>query len=148
MWLLTGREMRGRIILIFGIFFLLSCSEEPVPEGLYDYQVERLLSGGDIKIWIESKRIEQCSDTVLLHVSLVEGSIDSLNLSRIIFNSSCVRDTLPLGNAKPSSFSSGPVFTDSLVFSNGDFWLVDRVTSQELQILRNGTTQRFVEYEE
>lgn len=111
----------------------MSCSEEDLPVGVYDYQVERLLTGQTgSKNWEQVIGSTDCADSVRLHFELVEDSID---ISRFTFNASCVMsDPDFIGRANASSFSGSDLFTDSLNFSDGTFWIIRRVTSELLRV--------------
>lgn len=128
--------MRGRWFAIFLIF--LGCQSDFFPSGLYHYQVERLLSGGSSKVWNQVINSSNCSDSVKLYVEFVSSSTnDSLAFSNLTPNSDCTGfDTTFIGNASASAFDDGLLFSDSLAFTNGDFWIVNSITSQNLSITR------------
>ncbi|MEM9340307.1 MAG: hypothetical protein AAGA66_16350, partial [Bacteroidota bacterium] len=48
---------------------LVGCTEDDFPEGIYGYQVERLLSGGGQKVWIRVTNSSNCQDSVRLVIS-------------------------------------------------------------------------------
>ena len=124
--------MRDKILLvIFGIF-LLACTEEDLPAGIYDYQVERLLSAGSEKTWDQVINSMECADSLKLHFELVTNtSNDSLDIFELTPTFNCASyDTTLIGRADASKLVGGDLFTDSLVFSSGDFWIVVQVTSQ------------------
>ena len=125
--------MRGRWFLLF---LLLGCQQDFFPAGLYDYQVERLLSGGASKVWNERVNSTDCADSVRLYITLLTSSSgDSVTLSTLTPRSDCGGfDTTLIGNANASSPSDGILFTDSLVFANGDSWIVESITSSSLSI--------------
>ncbi|MEO9873017.1 hypothetical protein [Ekhidna sp.] len=133
--------MRGKLISLFVFLFLVSCSEEDLPDGLYDYQVERLLTGeSGTKTWIQIIDSGSCADSVKLQIELVENNTgDSLDISRLVSNQTCTSfETIYIGRAD-ASFPDGRIlFTDSLLFSSGDFWMVDLITSQQLRFRING----------
>jgi hypothetical protein len=114
----------------------LGCKEDQFPKGIYDYQVERLLSGGESKVWLlaEEKtegivtRPEVCSDSTRLLIAATQ--LDSIEISRLVPKVDCSGfDTLALGNANTSGEL---VFTDSLIFSTGEFWIVESISSLNL----------------
>jgi len=124
--------MRDKLVAIVLFFFVASCSEENVPAGIYDYQVERLLTGPfETKDWGEVISSINCDDSVKLRFELAGDSID---ISQLLYNSSCGFDITYIGRANASSFPERDLFTDSLIFSDGGFWLVREVTSQLLTI--------------
>ncbi|SNT25244.1 hypothetical protein SAMN05421640_2963 [Ekhidna lutea] len=128
--------MRGKLLSVIVFFFVLACSEEDLPGGIYHYQVERLLSGeSGTKVWSEVVNSSDCADSVKLYFELVNDSID---ISQINPGATCVfLDTIYLGRANASKFSESDLFTDSLIFSNGDFWIVKGITSKMLSIFRD-----------
>lgn len=111
----------------------MSCSEEDLPAGIYHYQVERLLSGSSgSKIWNEVVNSPNCSDSVMLYVVSVS---DSLDFSRLTYQNNCVAfDTTYLGRANASKADDRDLFTDSLRFQNGDFWIIKTITSELLKV--------------
>ena len=131
--------MRGRILLVVFWFCLLACSEEKIPAGIYDYQVERLLSGGSEKTWGKVISSMDCADSVKLHFELVTNSSnDSLDIYRLTPISNCTSfDSTLIGRADASSLKDSNLFTDSLVFASGDFWLINLITSEFLSIDEN-----------
>ena len=107
--------MYARLGAVLLIFLVLSCTNEFFPDGLYDYQVERLLSGGSIKTWNQQINSPDCQDSLRLLIELVAASADdSVLVSEIMRGSSCAPDTTPIGLADASSFLGGLRFTDSL----------------------------------
>ncbi|MBC6401703.1 MAG: hypothetical protein GDA51_07835 [Ekhidna sp.] len=127
------------------LVFCFACDRDFFPKDLYDYQVERLLSGGDTKVWNQIIASENCQDSVKLVFSLLSGSPnDSVSVSRLLSNAACDGfDTTRLGNADASSFEDALTFTDSLNFSTGDFWIIQSITSTELSIIQSGQSVFF-----
>lgn len=125
--------MRDKFLSIFLFLLIMSCSEEELPAGIYDYQVERLLSGtSGSKTWDQVVNSSNCSDSVRLHVVSVD---DSLDFSRLTYQTVCsIFDTTYLGRANASKAEDRDLFTDSLRFQNGDFWIVKTITSDLLTI--------------
>lgn len=87
-------------------------------------QVEMLLTGGDIKTWIqtdlvvdgERRAVEGCSDTVLWVFEVI--SDDSTASYELTFDNQCLfYDTAFFGEFSASSFEE--VYTDSLKFEGG-----------------------------
>ena len=122
--------MRSKCLLIFLLF---ACREEFFPRDLYDYQIERLLSGGSAKTWLQMINSVECSDSVRLHITLLSSSSDdSISIFNLLPKSNCFGyDTAFVGNANASG---NLLFTDSLLFADGDFWIVESVTSENLSI--------------
>ncbi len=136
------------LLLFISAWIFGSCDSDFFPGGLYDYQIERLLSGGDSKVWNQVVNSTDCQDSVKLLIELVSSSSDdSIAVSLISYNfglnelpnsSLCqLTDTVLLGNADASSFSDALLFTDSLNFSNGDFWIIKEITAQRIEILNS-----------
>lgn len=119
--------------LFISLIFHSSCTNEFFPEKLYDYQVERLLSGGDNKVWDLVIDSQNCQDSVRLFVELLSSSTDdSVVISEIIRGGLCNPDTSLTGHADASSFEDAIFFTDTLNFDNGEFWIIERITNQTL----------------
>ncbi len=113
----------------------MACGEENLPPGLYDYQIERLLSAGESKVWMQIVNSEDCEDSLRL---LVERASDSIDIYRLIPGELCdYQDTSFVGRAEASNLPDGLLFTDSLNFSDGDFWLVESITSKSLTLTIN-----------
>jgi len=127
-------EIRGRW-LILSLFFL-GCDTDFFPEGLYDYQVERLLSGGEQKIWNRVINSENCQDSTKLLFTLISNlSDDSVFVQQLRANEACSGfDTTDLGNADASSFVGTLPFTDSLNFADGLSWIIRQISSENLEI--------------
>ena len=136
--------MRGKWAVL--LLIAIACTNDFFPEGLYGYQVERLLSDGSEKVWLKVVNSSDCADSVRLFIEFIEATTaDSIRLSTLNPLPNCSGfDTLLIGNANASSIQGGLLFTDSLLFSNGDFWLVNNITSQSLTILLEGNAQSFV----
>jgi len=120
------------LVLVF-----LSCSQQDVQDRLFDYQIERLLSGGDSKVWDEEINSTDCQDSLKFLIQLVaDQADDSLSISQITtLSSNCVNlDTTFIGLADASSFGDGIAFSDSLIFSDGNVWIINNLTSQILSI--------------
>ncbi len=140
--------MRAKILILLSFLVFSNCTEEEVPPGLWHYQVERLLSGGSTKTWTQVVNSTVCTDSVFLLISEVNASsADSLDISAIVRNAACTSyDTSYVGRANASFPTDGNIlFTDSLIFSDGDFWIVDRITSEffDVNIEGNNFSYRF-----
>ena len=135
MWLLIELEMRDKWILASFILFW-SCEGDFFPPGLYDYQVERLLTGGDSKVWDLVVDSDDCADSMGLYMVLLSDSEDdSVAISSLVPSANCSSmDTIFIGNADASRFIDRLLFTDSLIFENGDYWLIQSITSSSLQV--------------
>ena len=129
--------MLVRLVLLCLVLVLLSCTQQDVQDRLFDYQIERLLSGGDSKVWDEEINSIDCQDSVRFLFQLVEDQADdSLSISQITtLSSNCANlDTTFIGLADASSFGDGIAFSDSLIFSDGNVWIINDLTSQILSI--------------
>lgn len=136
--------MRDKVLVIFLLIGLMSCSDESVPAGIYDYQVERLLSGeSGIKTWSLQNNAANCTDSVKLLFELVTNTTnDSLDIS-IINGCSPATATL-IGRASASSPSDRIIFTDSLVFASGSYWIVNQITSDQLSLMIDDDQSTYV----
>lgn len=132
--------MRDKILLvIFGIL-LLACSEEDLPAGIYDYQVEQLLSAGSEKTWNMVVNSTNCEDSLKLHFELIRNSAnDSLDVFELTPLANCsLFDTTLVGRADASRLPGGDLFTDSLNFVAGDYWILRSITSEFMNVEVNG----------
>lgn len=134
--------------LAFLAVLTFACSED-FQQPLYDYQVERLLSGGDRITWTPTSKLlngeqllNSCPDSVLFMFEL--NSDDSLSFSRLrpVCTQISTYDTLEAvkGNASVDS----QIFTDSIRFSTGDFFLIRSVFSQSMELQSGDTIMRFI----
>ncbi len=138
--------MRGKLwVVLFALCF--SCVEDEFPEGIYHYQVERLLSNGDSKTWILASQTNDgvvitpgaCQDSIRLQVTQVE---DSVGFTRLIPTSDCTDfDSNSLGNANASGTL---LFTDSLLFGDGTIWKIQSVLPDELIVEESDVLIRYV----
>ncbi|WP_436517160.1 hypothetical protein [Ekhidna sp. To15] len=130
--------MRGRLFVLISFLTLLACSEEELPVGIYHYQVERLLSGEEgSKVWMKVVNSQNCSDSVQLIFELVENtSDDSLDIS-IISGCPSMNTATIIGRASASKAEDRDLFTDSLIFASGNFWIINQITSQQLFLNMN-----------
>lgn len=130
--------------LILLTIIALACAEDYYPPGLLGYQVERLLTGGDEKLWYVQRYVvdgadmpvADCQDSVWLYFA-VRGSRnnDSLVAYEIRRGPRCeLYDSLYYG----SFYASGgdEAFRDSLVFEGGalNFAMVQNILSSDLSL--------------
>lgn len=128
--------MRASWILF--IFLLLSCTEDDFPTGIYGYQVERLLSGGDEKVWLQVVNSPNCEDSLRLFITPLEAT-DSITVHRLSPSADCAGfDTLQSINANASFLSGGVLFTDSLLFADDSFWIIEAITSTQFRARVSG----------
>ncbi|GAB4248839.1 MAG: hypothetical protein Tsb0034_28230 [Ekhidna sp.] len=82
---------------------------------------------------------ENCQDSTRLFIALIEDSSDdSLELSWLIPKATCAGfDTAFIGKANASVRPNGLLFADSLNFSDGDFWMVESITAQSLELFED-----------
>ncbi len=109
-------KLLGMVVLCIS----LSCQDDEFPLGLYDYQVERLLHGDAEKLW-------KTNEVGVWSYLLFQSIDDSVNVMGITIDFS---DTISLGMIKASAKSM--LFSDTLLFSDGDFWLIEEVSSHNL----------------
>ncbi len=138
--------MRKLIYILVAWIGLSACEEETFyPLGLYDYQVERLLTGGNEQgTWLinsitkdgANQEILSCSDSVRWVFEQVTS--DSISVYELTFDAQCLfYDTLIFGQLAASG--SNLLFTDSLKFDaegtvNDRFISVSEVTSKLLRV--------------
>ena len=109
-----------KLMLILALGSVLSCEEDGFPVDLYDYQVERLLHGGTEKMW-------HTDEEGVMGYLLFESLDDSVNVMSITMDFS---DTLSLGMMRASV--KALLFSDSLLFADGNFWLIEEVSAHSL----------------
>ena len=109
-----------KLMLILALGSILSCEEDGFPTDLYDYQVERLLHGGTEKMW-------HTDEEGVMGYLLFESLDDSVNVMGITMDFS---DTLSLGMMRASV--KVLLFSDSLLFADGNFWLIEEFSAHSL----------------
>ena len=105
---------------MFALCITLSCQDDEFPLALYDYQVERLLHGDAEKVW----KTDEVDVWSYLLFQSIDDSVNAMGIS-IDFS-----DTISLGLMKASAKSM--LFSDTLLFNDGDFWLIEEVSSNTL----------------
>ena len=129
------------------LIFIFSCSDD-FQRRYYDYQVERLLTSGDSAIWTPTsillngnQLLGTCQDSVLFMIEL--NSNDSLQLTRL--RPTCLGDFLytASGSEKGKASQDAQIFTDSILFANGNYWLVNSVFSRSFEIQSGDTIMSF-----
>ncbi len=128
--------MRGSVRRVVALLLCFGCDSDYFPEGLFDYQVERLLSAGDSLVWNQVIDSENCRDSVkLLFEFLSDSRDDSVSVFQLLANDECNGFKIEvLGNADASSFDDELLFTDSLNFADGRTWIIRSITANELKI--------------
>lgn len=137
---------------------LCACEEEAFfPNGLYGYQVDRLVSGGDTKLWTltaseidgEAQAFENCDDSLKLYV---EERTKGIAVYQV--NTCNPTDSTFFGYMTSTFIAKGLsdqyLFTDSLLFEEGteDFFLVKEVTSLYLKVnFKRGVNSFIMNYE-
>ena len=91
-----------KLMWILALGSILSCEEDGFPVDLYDYQVEHLLHGGTEKMW-------HTDEEGVMGYLLFESLDDSVNVMSITLD-----------------------FSDSLLFADGNFWLIEEVSAHSL----------------
>lgn len=133
------------ILLLIGLAW--ACSDE-FERQLYDYQVERLLTGGGQATWSPTsillngdQLLNNCADSVLFMFELNADDSVSFHRLRPVCSSTTTYDTLEAikGNASVDE----QIFTDSIRFSNSDFFLINAIFSQSLELQSGDTTYNF-----
>ena len=130
-------------------WLLIACSTDEFSNRFFDFQVERLLSGGDTAIWSPISAFSDgqqlsmtCVDSVRLLIAMND---DSLTVARLIPQCPFEErfDTLALGRAFASSESQ--VFTDSIIFTESqNFWLISSVFSLSFAFTEGDVSYSYV----
>lgn len=120
---------------------LFSCVESNLPQGLYDYQALRLLAADSSKLWLVQEGISR-SDCEKLSYYLLTNLEDSIALSSVAYNCDTggFSDTSAIGFGTPSAL--GLVFTDTIYWSTGDYWIVHELSSQYVEYTGNLDSNR------
>lgn len=135
-----------RISVVIVVVLVVSCQEDNIPVGLYDYQIVRLLGGDSAKTWFRTQYIENgdlapissCQDSIYAVFRIHESTQaeDSAYFYEVIPRSDCSEaDTLFFGVFAASSVAN--VFTDSLNFRDDaptGFMILNSITSRFLSL--------------
>ncbi|MEQ8546738.1 MAG: hypothetical protein RIC03_02455 [Cyclobacteriaceae bacterium] len=125
------------------VCLLASCSDPFVPQGLYDYQVERLITNDTSKSWVlrsltvdgQNVEVMACDENITFLAETITA--DSLVFLEINKQADCsANDTLFWGSFRASGHIRN-IFRDSLYFDDGikpSFGLVEVVTPESLII--------------
>lgn len=126
-------------LLLLVAFCMFACDEDNIPEGLYDYQVVRLLASDTSKVWQLANREPGLCDSIYFYE--FTNLLDSVAVAEIRWNCDIqwYADTVALGFAVPSSI--GLSFSDSLIFSDDEYWEVRTITSQSLDLIQYPASQ-------
>ena len=136
----------GKFLLLL-IGWAWACSDD-FSRQLYDYQAEHLLAAGDQATWSPTsiqlngeQLLNSCADSVLFMFEL--NSDDSISFRRLRPDcpGGALYDTLSL--LKGNATADEQIFTDSIRYSNGDFFLINSVFSQSLELQSGDTIMRF-----
>lgn len=143
--------MRTGYLLILIVSVFLACEDnDSFPPALYDYQVERLLTGGEEKAWLMTRNVvdgnlltpETCQDSITLVFKVIEA--DSITCHELRFDENCsLFDSTFYGAFHASGFEN--IFTDSLVFTGGTkrYMLLDQITSESFSVHYSQSGQTF-----
>jgi hypothetical protein len=113
---------------------LAGCKDDSIPDGLYDYQVIRLLASEESKTWsLVSEESEVCGET---YFYVFTNETDSVGVQSISWNCAqeAFSDTVMIGYGKPTSIAM--LFTDSLVFDQFSYWRIDHVTANFVDLVQ------------
>ena len=124
-----------RLGFFVGLFLISGCNDGFFPEGLYGYQVERLLSAGSEKVWFDQTTESGCEGLDLQLHFILAG--DSVYVNEIVPECEFGINTDTLFYGKASASESNLYFTDTLKFTSGEFWLIDEITTDRLEIIKN-----------
>ncbi|MFY0607008.1 MAG: lipocalin family protein [Cyclobacteriaceae bacterium] len=153
--------MKKLIYILMACVVLSACEDEAYyPAGLYGYQVERLLTGGDIATWqITSMSIDgvdqdlsSCNDEIRWVFDQVDD--DSIAFYSLTFDAECVfYDTLLMGELNASAELTEDdeelLFTDSLILDNTGtlndrFMIVTEITSSNLRVIYTLSNKAYI----
>jgi len=125
---------------------LQSCDDPFFPVGLYDYQVEKLLTNDSNKLWTQiEQQSSDCQDSTWL---LIGSNQDSISLSRIVKIENCeIFDTIFFGNAKISFLPETFLSTDTLIFDDSNKWIIEEITFRELVLNINENRGKYYYFE-
>ncbi len=121
---------------------MLGCASDEFPTRFRASQIERLLSAGSLATWQPVSIISQgtqllgnCADSIRFLV--VQSVDDSLQVSQLqpLCDGTGVLDTMLIGKAKASAEEA--LFTDSLLFADGQFWIIQEVFSTQVNFSYN-----------
>ena len=139
--------MKSVKFLLLLLVLVWACSDE-FQRQIQDDQVERLLTGGGQATWTPTsivlngdQLLNECADSVLFMFEL--NSDDSVTFRRLIpdCQGGSLYDTL--GNVKGNASVDDQIFTDSLNFSTGEFFIINQIFSQSLDLQSGDTTFSF-----
>ena len=101
---------------------LIACRDDSLPDGLYDYQVTRLMTHDDTKVWQVNDLTPSLCDTAYYYQFDKVG--DSIGYRQIRFNcgTNSYSDTVFISMGLPASL--GLYFTDSIHWADGRDWLI------------------------
>lgn len=109
-------EKQSKLMALLVWLALFACREEVVPPGLYGYQVEKLLYGDSVKTWIYAQEDQGGFPAITIEKS----TPDSIVVSAFFGQDTVFQKT---GTASELDL----LFTDSLKFSDGTFWMVGEI---------------------
>jgi len=134
-----------KIIWFFvgSIWLMTSCSDSFVPQGLYDYQVERLILTDTSNLWVlrsltvdgQNVEVMACDENVTFWAEAI--SADSLIFLEVNKRADCsANDTIFWGSFRASGHIRN-LFRDSLYFDYGvkpSYGLIEDITPESLII--------------
>ena len=127
---------------IFPVFVLcaglFACADDGVSR-FRGSQISRLLTSGSEAGWLPGEItfegqsiLSSCSDSTGYFFEALEDE-DSILVSQLVpfCNGTGEYDTLEIGKAMPSV--QDEIFSDSLVFATGSFWLIQEIFSEQVK---------------
>ena len=145
--------MKRLSAILILIVVMISCEEPYFPPGIYAVQVERLLSGGDQKVWQLSAKsingdrqeLSDCSDLTELHVYDRDSGLVIYELTTCSTPDS-IYWGLGQASVSESNESNPNLFTDTLVLEGGayPYVLISEITSLSAKMNREANGGRIV----
>jgi len=130
-------------ISLFSFICFWACDEEEVAR-FRGSQVSRLLTSGSQAGWLPLEIIDEgrsvlsvCSDSIGYYFVLESDSVEVRQLIPRCDGTS-VFDTIGIGKAYPSV--QDEIFSDSLIFDDGRFWLIEEIFSQQMTFKEGETS--------
>ena len=153
MWLVLGylaemvRLSRTALFMTI-VTAIISCADDGLPTGLYDYQVTRLMTADSSKIWSLQPQNIICDSAGYF---VFERNIDdSIVWKAIRWNCDSLNfiDTVALSKGIPGHL--GILFTDTIRWENTNPWIVHEVTNNHMiyQDTYNSQQVQLVHYNE
>lgn len=137
-----------KISFLFLAWLTIACTDDAISDNFFGYQVERLISTGDTALWEPiaitlngESQLTRCEDSV--YFQFILGEDDSLSVLELVphcQSSNGLFDTLSEAIGRASV--DDEVFTDSIVFADGGFLIINEIFSSSVVLTREDETLR------